>query len=239
MIYPGFIFTPDKVFRVVSEFSTNETNKYAFEDGKAYLNPDTKQIWVYKDTCPTDKNKYPYMWFENGTLRFSTPCKEIIKLFKEKEARVMETEKIIAETNADESNNEPIFDDTIINDLNASSERFHPVIYDKDDFLKKLIKNVLNMVCISLNKYKSRVKQKYMISNMKSALMSQTKMSTMYFNAWIEMLGLKMTVIIESDESAEDKIPEPIVYLSERDNVFKLSELDNYEELCTIMKNNK
>ena len=78
-----------------------------------------------------------------------------------------------------------------------------------------------------------------MISNMKSALMTKTKMSTQYFNAWVEMLGLKMTVIIESTDDADDKIPEPLVYLSERDNVFKLSELDNADELSKILENNK
>ena len=48
-----------------------------------------------------------------------------------------------------------------------------------------------------------------------------------------------MTVIIESTDDADDKIPEPLVYLSERDNVFKLSELDNADELSKILENNK
>lgn len=237
MKLPGFIFT-DQTFQVVGVFDGIIKNKYDFEDGKGYVNTNTNHVWIFKSKKPTkDVNKYPYMWVTyDGITEFSRYPDTGI--FNADKIVSVDTNEII-EATVNSKNTSPAFDDSIINDLNAGSEEFHPVLYDKDDFLKKLIKTVLNTVSISLNKYKSRVKQKYMISNMKSALMTKTKMSTQYFNAWVEMLGLKMTVIIESTDDADDKIPEPLVYLSERDNVFKLSELDNADELSKILENNK
>lgn len=238
MKLPGFIFT-DQTFQIVDVFDGEIKNKYDFEDGKGYVDSNTNNIWIFKSKKPKkDENKYPYMWItDDGVTHFSHyPIDNGI--FHADKLISVNTNEII-ENVVNNDNTSPVFDDSIINDLNAGSEEFHPVLYDKDDFLKKLIKTVLNTVSISLNKYKSKVRQKYMISNMKSALMTKTKMSTQYFNAWVEMLGLKMTVIIESNDDAEDKIPEPLVYLSERDNVFKLSELDNADELKKIIKNNK
>ena len=237
MKLPGFIFT-DQTFQVVGVFDGEIKNKYDFEDGKGYVNIATNQVWIFKSKKPTkDVNKYPYMWVStDGITQFSHYLDTGI--FNADNIVSVDTSEII-EATLNSQNSSPAFDDSIINDLNSGSEEFHPMLYDKDDFLKKLIKTVLNTVSISLNKYKSRVKQKYMISNMKSALMTKTKMSTQYFNAWVEMLGLKMTVIIESTDDADDKIPEPLVYLSERDNVFKLSELDNADELSKILENNK
>ena len=238
MKLPGFIFT-DQTFQIVDVFDGEIKNKYDFEDGKGYVDSNTNNIWIFKSKKPKkDENKYPYMWItDDGVTHFSHyPIDNGI--FHADKLISVNTNEII-ENVVNNDNTSPVFDDSIINDLNAGSEEFHPVLYDKDDFLKKLIKTVLNTVSISLNKYKSKVRQKYMISNMKSALMTKTKMSTQYFNAWVEMLGLRMTVIIESNDDAEDKIPEPLVYLSERDNVFKLSELDNADELKKIIKNNK
>lgn len=238
MKLPGFIFT-DQTFQIIDVFDGEIKNKYDFEDGKGYVDSNTNNIWIFKSKKPKkDENKYPYMWItDDGVTHFSHyPIDNGI--FHANKLISINTNDII-ENAINNDDTSPVFDDSIINDLNAGSEEFHPVLYDKDDFLKKLIKTVLNTVSISLNKYKSKVRQKYMISNMKSALMTKTKMSTQYFNAWVEMLGLKMTVIIESIDDAEDKIPEPLVYLSERDNVFKLSELDNSDELKKIIKNNK
>ena len=226
--YPVLIFTSDKTFRVEGEFnSTENINKENnFIDGKGYLDTSDEHVWVYASEKPRDANQYPYFWIDDGKYVKSEPAPEIYRQFSLNKLVNYNTDRIIEETSKSD-NTEPIYVDDIINDLNASSEIFHPVIYTKDDFLKKTIKTVINTLNISLSKYKYKMTQKYMISNMKSALLSPTKMSTMYFNAWAEMLGLKVTMIIESTDASEDKLEEPYVYLSERDSVFKLSELDD------------
>lgn len=226
--YPVLIFTPDRTFKVVGEFNSNKEilTMNDFIDGKGYLDMADEHVWVYANEKPRDANQYPYFWIEDGRYEKSTPTSEVYRQFRLNKLVNYNTEHIIQVTN-ESDNTEPIYVDDVINDLNASSEIFHPVIYTKDDFLKKSIKTIINVLNISLSKYKYKMTQKYMISNMKSALLSPTKMSTMYFNAWAEMLGLKVTMIIESTDASEDKLEEPYVYLSERDSVFKLSELDD------------
>ena len=225
--YPVLIFTADKTFKVVGEFDSTKKIPivYDFTDGKGYLDIHDEHVWVYAYEKPRDPNQYPYFWLEGDKYVKSTPTPEIYRQFRLNKLVNYNTDRIIQETK-ESDNTDPIYVDDIINDLNASSEIFHPVIYTKDDFLKKSIKTIINVLNISLSKYKYKMTQKYMISNMKSALLSPTKMSTMYFNAWAEMLGLKVTMIIESTDASEDKLEEPYVYLSERDSVFKLSELD-------------
>jgi hypothetical protein len=223
--YPVLIFTQDKTFKVEGEFdSSNIPANKNFIDGKGYLDIKDEHAWIYSDGEPRDPNQYPYFWIENGKYKKSEPTNEIYRQFRLNKFVNYNTDHIIQVTNKSD-NTDPIYVDDVINDLNASSEIFHPVMYTKDDFLKKTIKTVINVLNISLSKYKYKMTQKYMISNMKSALLSPTKMSTMYFNAWAEMLGLKVTMIIESTDASEDKLDEPYVYLSERDSVFKLSEL--------------
>lgn len=224
--YPVLVFTPNRTFRIDGEFDSSkfEIDKN-FINEKGYYDKSDDHAWVYVNEKPRDYNEYPYFWIENGEYVKSNPTNEVYKLFASKEFIDYSKEYIIAESEKSNSS-ESFYNDEVINDLNASSEIFRPVIYNQDDFLKKSIKTVINTLNISLSKYKSKMTQKYMISNMKSALMSPTKMSTMYFNAWAEMLGLKITMIIETTDASEDKLDEPYVYISERDSVFKLSELD-------------
>lgn len=223
--YPVLIFTTDRTFRVEGEFNSKDgvTNIH-FIDSKGYLDLADNHVWVYCNEKPRDPNQYPYFWINEGKYEKSDPAPEIYRQFRLNKLVNLSTEKIMQDV-SESTNTEPLWVDDIINDLNASSEIFHPVIYTKDDFLKKTIKTIINDLNISLAKYKYKMTQKYMISNMKSALLSPTKMSTMYFNAWAEMLGLKVTMIIESDDNAEDMLDEPYIYISDRDSVFKLSEL--------------
>lgn len=237
--YPTLIFTTDKTFRVDGEFNSKDTAivDNNFIDGKGYLDIHDDHVWIYADEKPRDPNQYPYFWIEDNAYIKSDPAPEIYDLFKKNKFVNYDTERIIETINKSD-NNDPIYNDEIINDLNASSEIFQPVIYTKDDFLKKSIKTIINDLGISLSKYKYKMTQKYMISNMKSALLSPTKMSTMYFNAWAEMLGLKITMIIESTDISEDKLDEPYVYRSDRDSVFRLSELDDEFSFPELPKKN-
>ena len=224
--YPVLVFTQNKTFRIEGEFNSSKIElDRKFINGKGYLDVKDDHAWIFANEKPRDPNQYPYFWIENGKCVKSDPDTDTYNQFNITEFINYNTKHIIEE--ATKSGSDDLYVDDVINDLNASSEIFRPVIYVKDDFLKKSIKTVINTLNVSLSKYKYKMSQKYMISNMKSALLSPPKMSTMYFNAWAEMLGLKITMIIESTDASEDKLEEPYVYLSERDSVFKLSELDS------------
>ena len=224
--YPSLIFTTERTFKVEGEFNSSDLDmNNSFIEGKGYLDTADNHVWVFSQKKPKDANQYPYFWIESDNYVKSDPVPEIYRLFKEDKLVNYNTDNIIKKTN-ESDNTDPIYVDAVIDNLNASSEIFRPVMYTKDDFLKKLTKTIINELNIRPSKYKARLSQKYMMSNMISALRSPTKMSTMYFNAWCELLGLKATIIVESTDDAEDKLDEPYVYVSEKDAVFKLSELD-------------
>ena len=224
--YPVLVYTPDKTFTVRGEFNskTKPDSTNDFKEDKGYLDTSDNHAWIYVDKKPRDPNQYPYFWIENGKYVKSDPSNEIYRLFKLNKFVNINTDHIIDITDKTKDDG-PIFRDEVINDLNSSSEIFRPVILTTDDFLKKIIKTVINAMEVNLSKHKYKMMQKYMISNMKSALNQGTKMSTTYFNAWAEILGLKVTIVIETTDASEDKLDEPYVYLSERDSVFTLSEL--------------
>ena len=227
--YPVYIFARDITVRVEGEFdSSSEITKdeeKSFIDGKGYLDLKDDCVWIYKKMKPMDANRHSYFWVVDNKVVKSNPSPEIRRYFLSKNIQILSKDKII-ET-CKENPNSTTIDESILNDMMASSELFHPVMYAKDDFLKKIVKTVLNELCIPMSKYKSKVDKKYMLSNMKSALVSPTKMSTPYFNGWVEMLKLKVTIIVESEDDAEDKLEEPFVYVGERDTVYRLSELGN------------
>lgn len=222
--YPVFIIADTKTISCKGEFDSSITpsRNILMENGKGYLDVRDGHFWIFSSVKPRNPNEYPHVWIESGRYVKSKPSFETLEKFNGRNAINMQLPTIME--NAENSDDTAFYNDTVIADLNANSEKFHPVTYQFDDFLKKIIKSVFNSLNISLSKLKSKAQQKYMISNMKSAVLTNTKMSVKYFNAWAELLGLKVTIIVETDENAEDKLSEPLVYLSTKDSVVSMSE---------------
>ncbi|MDD3172116.1 MAG: hypothetical protein PHF63_00350 [Herbinix sp.] len=76
---------------------------------------------------------------------------------------------------------------------------FTVTINEDDDFLKMLIKTAINEKKIDLKMYKDKFSDSYVLNNMKSSLMKETKMSVPIFNQWCEILGLKWTIMVEDN----------------------------------------
>ena len=231
MEYPVFIMTDKRSIQCKGEFDSAVPPSRAvkMQDGKGYLDLRDDHFWIYNHVKPRDPNELPNFWIDGGQFKKSNPPKEVMDKFARVRAINIGISTILEM--AEQSSSRPIYNDQVIADLNASSEIFHPVLYTNDDFLKKIIKSVFNSLNVSLAKLKSKAQQKYMISNMKSAVLTSTKMSVKYFNAWAELLGLQITIIVETVDNAEDKLPEPLVYLGNKDAVVLMSE-------CVLDENN-
>ena len=100
-------------------------------------------------------------------------------------------------------------------------------MYAIDDFLKKITKTVLNTLDISMAKLKPKLPpgQPHRLSNMQSGLTKSTKMSVPYYNSWAELLQYETLIIVYSKDTADDKLPEPVVYMTEKDSAMLVSEL--------------
>lgn len=243
--FPQYIHAKDKTVMVMGYIETvtlNESkdwidiiNKDKYIDGKGYIYVDGS-IWIYsKDGKPYNTSGYPYFWinetkteFEDGgkiekaEVCFSHPDEELAKYFREEHLVDLSMKLIVDNTSEDEE----LYNEQAINDMNAAAAIFVPNIKDEDDFLKKLIKNAIIEKHIDISRLKYRMTEKYSLPNMKAALQSKTKMSVLYFLSWCELLGLDFTIMVEDNGTdPQDPLKERLYYVSRKDQVLKEKEL--------------
>ena len=210
--FPAFIFTPKDTFSVLGYFNSKDKDSQdtEFVDGKGYIDTYDNQIWVYKKSRPSDtRTIYPFEY-----KKYFDPDKLVVRSVNE-----------IISTAKENPNDD--YDKMFIDGLNAQSEKYRPVVYSNDDFLKKMTKTILNVLNISMAKIKPKLPagQPHRLSNMQSGLNKSTKMSVPYYNSWAELLQYETIIIAYSKDNADDKLPEPIVYLTEKDSAMTVSEL--------------
>lgn len=225
--FPAFIFTPKDTFSVLGYFNSKDKDSQdtEFVDGKGYIDTYDNQIWVYKKSQPNDtRTIYPYFWWQDDDIKKSRFDLEYKKYFSPDRLVVRSVNDIIS--TAKENPNDD-YDKMFIDGLNAQSEKYRPVVYATDDFLKKITKTILNVLSISMAKIKPKLPagQPHRLSNMQSGLNKSTKMSVPYYNSWAELLQYETVIIAYSKDTADDKLPEPIVYMTEKDSAMTVSEL--------------
>lgn len=228
LTFPQYINTSERTVEVIGcieELGTYEsivTNKKSLINCKGYLK-DEKEIWIYCDKKPKNHNAYPYFWIDKIdddnkeiTFKYSDPPELIKKAFSVEELRDMSLVTIVENTIPGEQ----LFDESEINDMNAASSVYIPVISETDDFLKKVVKMTIIKKGIDINRLKSKTDAKYQLPNMKAALQNNTKMSVTYFTNWMELLGCNFSVTICDDNSdSVDKLKFPITYNSYKDGM--------------------
>lgn len=227
--FPQYIHGKDKTVMVVGRMY--DVDDYV--DGKGYINTDGS-IWIFSsEGKPYNTLGYPYFWFnkrhktENSEieeLEFSYPDPDIADYFKE-EHMVDLSMKLIVDTTSED---EELYNEQAINDMNAAAAVFVPNIKDDDDFLKKIIKQAIIDKHIDISRLKYRMTEKYSLPNMKAALQTKTKMSVLYFLSWCELLGLDFTIMVEDNGTdPQDPLKKNLYYLSRKDQVLNEDELNN------------
>ena len=112
--------------------------------------------------------------------------------------------------------NEELYNEEALADMNAATSVFVPIINENDDPLKKLIKQAIIDKKIDINRLKHKMPQKYGLTNMKSALIGKTKMSISNFNIWCELLGISYYIELGNNGTDDiNPLPHPISFSSE------------------------
>lgn len=212
----------DETDEVISEEKeSDEKNLVDYIDQKGYLDQDGF-IWIFSASGkPFASNAYPYFWYdeEKGSFAFSNPPEDIMEKFSVANLSSLATEVIINNT----EDNEVLFNEEEIADVNAGADVFVPCMKESDDFLKKVIKKVIIDKSIDINRLKVKVDQKYQLPNMKAALKNDTKMSTNYFYTWANLLGVDFQIIItDNGEDKQNPLKWTLVYDSYHDKVGQL-----------------
>lgn len=211
---------PDTVWDGASPVSPEE-----LEDGKGYIDENGK-IWIFSSLGkPKNANQYPYFWKnpteegEEVTFSHSEPQEDVLENFDVYHIKDISLVSIIENT----QDNEVLYDEKEINDMNAAASIYVPTISETDDFLKKVVKWAIIQKGIDINRLKGKIPEKYQLLNMKAALQGSTKMSVLYFMSWMNLLGLDFNITIsDSGEDTLNPLKDPLIYQSDRDNVSML-----------------
>ena len=163
-----------------------------FRKGRGYINPDDNHIWVFNGSEAPKNSLYPYFWYDGHYILYGKMRDEIEPQFRPDRLRpysVTEIAKLI-------DPNKPLYDEAALTDMNSAQSMFVPVIEDKDDFLKKIVKETIIRKQINTAKLKSRLDMTYSFSNLKTALTNSTKMSVVNFLIWMNLLGCKFKILV-------------------------------------------
>ena len=218
---PQYISTTTKTVSIVGTIKKKSTD---YIDGKGYLDKDG-YAWIYcSQGQPRHADEYPYFWLnDKKEIEYSNPLDITKKAFHESRMQDMSVVNIIDTTEP----NEQLYNEEEINDMNASSAFYVPIVNSKDDFLKKIVKNTIIKKKIDISRLKGKTDEKYILPNMKAALQNSTKMSVLYFCYWMDLLGCDFEITVTDNGSDKiDPLKNPVVYTSYTD---KANELVNGE----------
>lgn len=225
MKFPQYLTFNDYVFTILGYI--DDFNEFA--EGKGYIEKESGKIAIYKKdvTNDADDNKelekiarkleYPVLTkvvrqkgFKTHTIL--TPTKNSVdEIFNIKQLEDLSTENIINNSHEDDV----LYDEAALNDMNSSNGRFVPIINDDDDFLKKIVKSVIIAKGIDIKRLQHKFPEKHGLSNLKSVLVNKTKMSTLNFSIWQELLGFDFNVVItDNGKDNIDPLKKDVIFNS-------------------------
>lgn len=200
-----------------------ESKGYVFfkEDFEKYISTESPElvVWIYAASKPLHRDIYPYFWVEYADdkrqephLVFSNPSKMTLNVFNVENMHDLTVVNVVKNTTPGEM----LFSVKEISDMNSSANFYVPIIYEKDDFLKVIVKTTILEKGINVNKLRSKTSEKYTLANMIAALKNDTKMSVTYFCNWMELLNCEYTIRVRNDNYVQaDLLDHPLVYDSE------------------------
>lgn len=213
--FPKYLLVKnDRTYSVVGYIG--EVDMYI--DNKCYVDRKSGNIYVCSTTGKPRHTDVPLLFVaDDGTLSYGgTKNPSMLKEFTTDCLRDLSVDYILENT----SENEVLYNEQELADMNAATSTFVPIIKADDDPLKRLIKQAILEKGIDINRLKHKLPQKYGLTNMKSALVGSTKMSIVGFKIWCELLEIDFTFTL-SDNGKDDQNPlkHTLVYTSKNDRI--------------------
>lgn len=208
------VFIGDRLM-VITEDGFIETELFIegkeLHEGLGYIKRDF--VYIYKGEAKKSKLSPGLYTKENGKKTeyiFVDGEVDNINIFNVKDVVVLDA-KLIFENLQTNPNEFMSAED--LEDVSVDRDIFVPIIRDSDDFLKTAIKKAIIAKKINVKqKYKDRFAQAYQLTNRVHQLREDTKMSTVYFMDWIELLDLNWKLIIsDNGKDPANPIGEDIV----------------------------
>ena len=203
----GKTLTCDGYFEDFEKEELIENNIYIFDEC----------LWMYKKILPSARQNFPIISFNEDNEIVAKPSilkEETIEAYdiivNNRLAKIVEQTTEDMDFNKDLSTIPPA----------SSSAIYMPEIKESDDFLKKLIKTIFRIKKVSTSRYRKRLSKAYAFSNLFQGLNGDTKISTIVWQTWIEILGIDAIIILkDSGGDQADPINDYLVYKSRNDTI--------------------
>lgn len=153
-----------------------------------------------------DKTKVEYFFIgEEPDYKGIFPVDEVLEL---------DTNAIFNNLNKDPEGFMKVED---LESISTDRDVYVPIIKDSDDFLKVAIKRAIIGKKVNLKKkYKDKFTNQHQLTNMMSSLQGKTKMSTIYFIYWADLLGLDWNItLFDNGKDIMNPLEEDIILTSE------------------------
>ena len=172
-----------------------------YEKGYGYLHGD--YVYIYrgrKSTLENAKLKPGSVYIFNNEKIWIKPTEELAEIYHKSKIKIYDSAMIFQAIQENARKEEPPAV------LETSQNAFIPTIYDDDDILKRIIKEVLVDKKIEIRASK-KYRNNYDITNLKSGIQKMTPLSIKYFTKWIEILGLEVEITCKyTDNQGNEKI---------------------------------
>lgn len=203
----------------------DNTDPDDFVDGKGYISEGI--VFQYHKKKPKNvTSPVPYFYINDLSIgnvdmvqkimKFPLSREESVKEFGVKRMIDWSYSRIINDTRGDEV----LYNEELLNDMNTARSVYVPDVRADDDCLKKLVKYTILKKNVDINRYKSVMETPYALTNMKSALISKTKMSITYFLMWVELLGIDFCIAIQDNGRDQDPLTEGLLYRSKDNSIY-------------------
>lgn len=199
---------------------------------RGYLNPNNSTVYMCIDKSSlefSDKIRIPIFYRDDdGNNMYRDAENEYIQdQFKESNIQTSSFKKI-----AESIDDSPIYTEDEEITISGSGRIFTPTISDNDDFLKKIVKRLLQWKRIDLRVLQKDLPTKYTLTNMKAALVKSTKMTTGNFVPWMNLLHIDFRMELFDSKTERPIgciIPGTFIYDSRTDKV--MLKMDGSDQL--------
>lgn len=189
---------------------------------RGYINPSNDT--VYMAIAPEDMEfsnsiRVPIFYRDNsGSVMFrDAETNYIQEQFHKSNIQTSSFKKI-----SESIDDRPIYTEDEEITISGSGRIFTPTISDGDDFLKKIVKTLLQWKKIDLRILQKDLPTKYTLTNMKAALVKGTKMTTGNFVPWMNLLHISFKMELFDEQTGRvigEAIPGGFLYDSRTDSI--------------------
>lgn len=187
-------------------------------ENRGYVDKNTGRIYIYKPRV----EGVPYFTInDNGTIdKFDCSKRQFEHIFNIDSTYDNEVETIVQTTPKDRD----LYNEEALADMNAATSKFVPELKPDDDPLKRIIKLAILKKDVDINRYKCKFPHNYGLTNLKSALVSDTKMSIKVFLIWCYIMDLDFEfTLTDNGNDYINPLTEKVIYSSKESNTWMAS----------------